>query len=42
MKISKIARLVASAVLSMSLVACGGSDNNKEQQTPPATSTPLT
>lgn len=42
MKISKIARLVASAVLSMSLVACGGSDNNKEQQTPPATSTPVT
>lgn len=32
MKMSKIACLVISAVLSMSLVACGGNDSNKEQQ----------
>lgn len=43
MKISKIARLVAPAVLSMSLVACGSSDDNKTQPpTPSEPSPPVT
>lgn len=46
MKINKVSRLVALAVVSMSLTACGGSDNNTTQTTPaeqakpPVTSTP--
>lgn len=43
MKISKLARLVASAVLSMSVVACGSNDDDKKQpQVPSEPSSPVT